>query len=162
MVIVRSDPSDTGGLFISRRPGTGPIHYRESPRPPSEARQHLDGLLSVLLLSAITAVSLFCWGPIPLASLWLGSRADYLTGSVSLGLLVSFAALFAFLLGALSVLLRLDQAWLLTRRAAGHDQRRGALARIFALTATIFAVGFAIWFFVIHGPGYGAPDLRVP
>jgi len=22
--------------------------------------------------------------------------------------------------------------------------------------------GFAFWFFVIHGPGYGAPDLRVP
>jgi hypothetical protein len=36
------------------------------------------------------------------------------------------------------------------------------LGRIFAATAAVCAFAFAFWFFVIHGPGYGAPDLRVP
>ena len=101
----------------------------------------------------MAAVSLFCWGPIPLACLWLGSQADYLSGSVSLGILISFIGLFSFLFGALSLLRRLDQAWILVRRAAGHDQRSGVLGRVFAITAAICAVIFAFWFLVIHGPG---------
>lgn len=159
---MRSDPSDTGGLFVGRRPGTAPVQFREPPRRGSELRQRVDGSIAGALLAAITLISLLCWGPIPLACLWLGSRADYLAGSVAIGLVVSFVALFALLFGALSILRRLDSAWILARRAAGHDQRTGALARIFAVTAAIGAVAFAVWFFVIHGPGYGVPDLRVP
>ncbi len=37
------------------------------------------------------------------------------------------------------VLKRLDNAWILVRRAAGHDQRTGALGRIFGMTAAICA-----------------------
>ena len=29
--VPRNDPTDTGGLFIGRRPGTGPVHYRGEP-----------------------------------------------------------------------------------------------------------------------------------
>ncbi len=71
------------------------------------------------------ALSLLCWVPIPLACLWVGSQVDYLAGSVSIGILVSFVALFALLFGTLALLKRLDQAWILVRRAAGHDQRSG-------------------------------------
>jgi predicted secreted protein len=162
MMDMRSDPSDTGGLFVGRRPGTAPIRFRALPQSGGVRRRHADGALAGLLLVAITALSLLCWGPIPLACLWLGSRADYLSGSVALGLLVSFVALFALLLGALWTLRSLDRAWILARRAAGHDQRSGVLGRVFAVTAAIGAVAFAIWFFVIQGPGYGSPDLRVP
>jgi len=98
---------------------------------------------------------LLCWGPIPLACLWLGSQANYLSGSVSLGILVSFAALFALLFGALSLMKRADSAWILVRRAAGYDQRTGMLGRIFAVTAIVCAVAFMLWFLVIHGPGAG-------
>jgi hypothetical protein len=162
MTDMRSDPAETGGLFVGRRPGTAPIHFHKPPERASDARQRVDASVAGALLAAITVLSLSCWGPIPLACLWLGSRADYLAGSVALGLLVSFVALFVLLFGTLSILRRLDRAWVLTRRAAGHDQRGGALGRIFAATAAAFALGFAVWFFVIHGPGYGAPDLRVP
>jgi hypothetical protein len=162
MADMRSDPAETGGLFVGRRPGTAPIHFRKPPERGSDARQRVDATVAGVLLAAITLLSLLCWGPIPLACLWLGSRADYLVGSVALGLLVSFVALFVLLFGTLSILRRLDRAWVLARRAAGHDQRGGALARIFAATAAAFALAFAFWFFVIHGPGYGAPDLRVP
>ena len=100
-------------------------------------------------------MSLLCWGPIPLACLWLGSQADYLLGSVSLGILVSFVGLFTFLFGALAILRKLDHAWILVRRAAGHDQRTGTLGRIFGLTAAVCALAFALWFLVLHGPGAG-------
>ena len=150
---MRSDPSDNGGLFVGRRPGTAPVHFRTLPERGSETRQRVDGSLANLLLAAIAFLSLLCWGPIPLACLWIGSQADYLSGSVSLGILVSFAGLFALLFGALSLMRRLDQAWILVRRAAGHDQRTGVMGRIFAITAAICTVIFVFWFLVIHGPG---------
>lgn len=150
---MRTDPSDNGGLFVGRRPGTAPIRFRELPEQGGERRKRVDGSFANFLLATIILLSLLCWGPIPLACLWLGSQADYLSGSVSLGILVSFAALFALLFGALAVLRRLDHAWILVRRAAGHDQRTGVLGRVFAATAVVCAGLFAIWFLVIHGPG---------
>jgi predicted secreted protein len=150
---MRSDPSENGGLFAGRRPGTAPIHFRALPTRGGALRQRVDGSLAGILLAAMIVLSLLCWGPIPLACLWIGSQIDFLTGSVSFGILVSFVGLFVLLFGALAVLRRLDQAWILVRRAAGHDQRTGALGRIFAITAVVCAVIFAIWFVLIHGPG---------
>jgi hypothetical protein len=150
---MRTDPSDNGGLFVGRRPGTAPVRFRTLPQRGSAKRQRVDGSLAGILLAAITAISLLCWGPIPLACLWIGSQVDYLSGSVSLGILVSFIGLFSLLFGALSLMRRLDHAWILVRRAAGHDQRTGALGRIFAITAVICALIFTFWFLIIHGPG---------
>jgi hypothetical protein len=150
---VRNDPAENGGLFVGRRPGTAPVRFRELPKRGSALRQRFDGSLAGILLSAMILLSLLCWGPIPLACLWIGSQIDYLSGSVSLGLLVSFVGLFAFLFGALALLRRLDQAWILVRRAAGHDQRGGVLGRIFAITAVVCAGLFMFWFVIIHGPG---------
>src|ERR1035437_8653335 len=118
---MRSDPSENGGLFVGRRPGTAPVRFRALPQRGGELRQRIDGSLAGVLLTAITLISLLCWGPIPLACLWLGSEADYLSGSVGLGIFVSFLGLFTLLFGALSLLRRLDNAWILVRRAAGHD-----------------------------------------
>jgi cytosine/adenosine deaminase-related metal-dependent hydrolase len=97
-------------------------------------------------------LSLLCWGPIPLACLWLGSRANYLSSSIALGITVSFGSTGIALFGSLSALQRIDQAWILVRRAAGRDQRKGTLARIFAATAITGAALFTLWFLVILGP----------
>jgi hypothetical protein len=153
---MRSDPSDNGGLFVGRRPGTAPVRFRALPEQGGELRQRVDGSFANLLLAAITFISLLCWGPIPIACLWLGSAANYLSGSVGLGILVAFVGLFVLLFGALSVLKRLDDTWILVRRAAGHDQRGGVLGRIFAVTAAVCGIVFAVWFIVIHGPGSSA------
>jgi hypothetical protein len=150
---MRSDPSDNGGLFVGRRPGTAPVRFRELPERGSEQRQRVDSSLANLLLAGIAVLCLLCWGPIPLACLWIGSQMDYLSGSVGVGILVSFLGLFALLFGALSLMRRLDQAWILVRRAAGHDQRGGVLGRVFAITAVVIGLGFVFWFVVIHGPG---------
>src|SRR5215469_4312115 len=147
---MRTDPSDNGGLFVGRRPGTAPIRFRALPKRGSERRQRVDGSLAGVLLAAIAAICVLCWGPIPLACLWIGSQIDYLTGSVSLGILVAFIGLFVLLFGALALLRRLDQAWILVRRAAGHDQRTGILGRVFAITAMVCAAIFIVWFLIIH------------
>jgi len=150
---MRTDPSDTGGLFVGRRPGTAPLRFRKLPERGSAARQRVDGSFAGILFAAMTFLCLLCWGPIPIACLWIGSEVNYLTGSVSFGILVAFAALLVLLFGSLAILRRLDHAWILVRRAAGHDQRTGALGRIFAATAAICALVFIFWFLVIHGPG---------
>ena len=150
---MRTDPSETGGLFVGRRPGTAPVRFRGVPKRGTEVRQRIDGSFAGVILVAMVFVSLLCWGPIPIACLWIGSEIDYLTGSVFLGFILAFLALFPLLFGALSILRRLDHAWILVRRAAGHDQRTGAMGRIFGATAAVCALAFVFWFLVIHGPG---------
>jgi hypothetical protein len=150
---MRTDPSETGGLFVGRRPGTAPTRFRALPQRGSSARQHIDNNLAKLLLAAMVVGSLLCWLPIPLACLWVAAQANYLTGSVSFGVLIALVALFTLLFGALMILRRLDNAWILVRRAAGHDQRTAVLPRIFGITAAICAAVFSFWFVVIHGPG---------
>jgi hypothetical protein len=152
---MRSDPSDTGGLFVGRRPGTAPVRFREDPELGSETRQRADGMLANTLFASMFVLSLLCWGPIPIACLWIASEINYLTRSVSLGILLAFVALATLLFGALALLKRLDAAWTLVRRAAGHEQRASVLGRIFAATAVICGGGFVIWFVLINGPGPG-------
>jgi hypothetical protein len=150
---MRTDPSETGGLFVGRRPGTAPTRFRAMPKWGSTRRRMADGMLANTLLAAMALISVLFWGPIPILCLWIGAQVDYLTSSVSLGILVAFLAVIAALFGALAVLTRIDAAWILVRRAAGHDQRKGVLGRVFA-TASVFGVTiFVLWFFVIHGPG---------
>ncbi len=150
---MRSDPSDNGGLFVGRRPGTAPLRFRSLPQRGSDARRRADRLLAHTLFAGMVLGSLLCWGPIPVACLWIGSQATYLTGGVFLGIVLAIVALFVLLFGMLVALRRLDAAWVLVRRAAGYDQRSGALGRIFAATAVVCAAVFSFWFIVIHGPG---------
>ncbi len=150
---MRSDPSENGGLFVGRRPGTAPVRFRALPKRGSGKRQQVDGSLANTILAGMIVLSLLCWGPIPLACLWIGSEIDYLTNSVGIGILVAFLALFPLLFGTLALLKRMDHAWILVRRAAGHDQRSGILGRVFGATAIVCATVFVIWLVIIHGPG---------
>ena len=148
----RNDPTDTGGLFIGRRPGTAPLKYRSDPnRDPK--RQRVDSLLANLLFVLIVLVVLTAWGPQPMAWLWVGSQVDYHTGSVMLGITVAFMGLLASLLGSLWVTTRLDGLWRILRRAAGYDQKDGVLPSIWMWTAIVVGAAFIFWFLVIEGPG---------
>jgi hypothetical protein len=150
---VRTDPTDNGGLFVGRRPGTAPTKYRTLPETGTATRRRSDRLVAHLLLALEILISLLFWGPIPAGSLWIASRVQYWTDNVGLGILVGFAALLGVLFGGLMVLKRIDRAWILVRRAAGIDQRQGAMGRVFAITAAICATVFTLWFLLINGPG---------
>jgi hypothetical protein len=148
-----NDPTDTGGLFIGRRPGTAPLKYRAQPVTAGRGRRNADKLLSGLILAAETLLCLTLWGPQPAAWLWVGSQVDYKADSVALGIIVAFAGMLTTLFMTLSVARRLDYAWKLTRRAAGYEQKKGALEWIFVISLAIAGSAFLVWFFIINGPG---------
>jgi len=150
--VPRNDPTDTGGLFIGRRPGTGPVRYRTPPERGGDRRRRIDALLAAAVLVAELLLALSAFGAQPVGWLWIGSQVDFRTGSVFLGISVAFLGLLASVIVTLVFATRLDHVWCLLRRAAGHDQREGVLARIFMTAAILSAVAFTAWLLVIEGP----------
>jgi hypothetical protein len=150
---MRTDPSETGGLFVGRRPGTRPVKYRDVPQRGDERRRRLDSGLAAAILALMTLIGVSFWGPIPAGCLWIGSRFNYWTDSVIVGIVTAFLAMLAVLFLGLSAMKRLDQTWILVRRAAGHDQREGVIGRIFAISAAIGVVLFTIWLLIFAGLG---------
>ena len=150
---MRTDPTDTGGLFTGRRPGTRPVRYRDTPERRGEARQHVDDTFAFGLLVLMTLIGVSFWGPIPAACMWIGSQVSYWADSLMLGIVTAFFAMLAALFVGLVLMKRLDHTWILIRRAAGHDQREGAIGRIFAVSAAIGVVLFTIWLLVFAGLG---------
>jgi hypothetical protein len=148
-----NDPTNTGGLFIGRRPGTAPIRWREGVAPSSERRRRADAVLAHFLLAVEVLLCLSLLGPQPAGWLWVGSQVDYLTGYVTTGIATAMLGCLASLMLTMAAAKRVDHAWKLVRRAAGYRQERGALERIFALSVAVAVVAFGIWFFLIQGPG---------
>ena len=157
---MRTDPSDTGGLFVTRRPGTRPPQYRTPPRRGDERRRRIDELLAAGLLALAVLVNLSFWGPLPLACLWMGGHAQWLTDSVGVGILAAFGTLIGGLLLGLMALKRLDLAWILVRRAAGHDQREGVIGRIFMICCMIGVPVFMVWFILFSGASLSGLSVR--
>src|SRR5918994_4818293 len=150
---MKTDPTDTGGLFVGRRPGTRPVKYRDTPEFRCERRQRVDRVVAAGLLSVMIFINLLFWGPLPVAWLWVASQVDYASGSTFLGIVVAFFGLLLTLLAALALMRQLDQVWILVRRAGGHDQRQGTIGRVFAVTSVVGATIFFVWLILIKGPG---------
>lgn len=148
-----NDPTDTGGLFIGRRPGTAPARPRDTRPASSRRRQRLDSALAATILALETLLCLSLLGPQPLAWLWIGSQVEYLTGAVTAGISTIMLGCLASLMFTMAVCKRLDHAWTLVRRAAGHGQERGVLEVIFASSVGVALVCFSVWFFLLEGPG---------
>jgi hypothetical protein len=148
-----NDPTDTGGLFIGRRPGTAPVRWRDDVTATSELRRRLDDVLADCLLAVEILLCLSLLGPQPVAWLWVGSQVDYLTGYVTAGIATALLGSLASLMLTMSAAKRVDHGWRLVRRAAGHRQEHGALERIFASSVAVAVVAFGIWFLIIQGPG---------
>jgi hypothetical protein len=157
-----NDPTDTGGLFVGRRPGTRPVRFRDVPADVARRRREGDRLLAYLLLAIEILVCLTIWGPQPAAALWFGSHVQYWTGSVSIGILGAFVLLLITLFATLMIARRVDHAWKLVRRAAGIRQERGALERIFVISLMIGGTAFLIWFLILEGPGSSVFSQQAP
>jgi hypothetical protein len=148
-----NDPTDTGGLFVGRRPGTRPIRYRDQPVTGSAKRRRADDWLARLILVVEVLLCLTLWGPQPIAWLWVGGHVQGATGSVEPAIMVAFVGMLGTLFFTLMIVKRLDYAWRIVRRAAGHPQTEGAVERVFVISAGIAVVLFTFWFLVIAGPG---------
>lgn len=150
---MRTDPTDTGGLFTGRRPGTGPVRYRQAPERGSSRRQHVDDLLALAVAGVMALVNLLFWGPIPAGALWVAAQLSDGGERVFLAIVAAFALCLGALMTGLVVLKRLDALWILVRRAAGHDQRRGIVGPMFAVCAVVGGTAFTIWLVFIAGLG---------
>ena len=148
-----NDPTDTGGLFVGRRPGTAPLKYRAQPVTAGERRRNADKFLSALILTVETLLCLTLWGPQPIGWLWVGSQVDYRTDNIGFAIVVAFAGMLTTLFMTLAVARRFDHAWKLVRRAAGYEQKQGALEWIFVISLAIAGTAFLIWFLILNGPG---------
>jgi len=151
--VASNDPSDTGGLFVGRRPGTAPVRYRDAAVEAGAGRRRSDKLLAHALLFVELVLCLSLFGPQPLFWLWAGSQVQYLTGFVTAGISTIMLGCLASLFLTMAIGKRVDHAWKLVRRAAGYRQERGALERIFAASVIVALVIFTFWFFIIEGPG---------
>ncbi len=118
-----NDPTDTGGLFVGRRPGTGPLRYRGTPTPAGAGRRLADRVFAGVLLAIETVLCLSLWGPQPLGWLWVASQVEFHSGSITLAISTAFAGMIATLFITLAIAKRVDHAWRLVRRAAGYEQR---------------------------------------
>ncbi|HEV3001519.1 MAG TPA: hypothetical protein VGW75_12330, partial [Solirubrobacteraceae bacterium] len=145
---MRTDPTDNGGLFIGRRPGTAPLRYRGAPQRSAGARRAFDRLLAAAVLAVMVLVSIAFWGPIPAAWLWLGAQVEHHTGSGGLAIALSSVGMLLTLLAGLVLLKQLDHFWMLVRRASGCDQRTGAIGPVFTAATVVAVALFAIWFLV--------------
>ena len=150
--MAQNDPTDTGGLFIGRRPGTAPLRYREQPTTPGGRRRRFDAVLAGGILVVETLLCATLWGPQPAAWLWLGSQLYHETDSIGLAILLAFAGMLTTILGTLAIAMRLDRVWKIVRRAGGHEQEKGALEAIFVVSMAVAAIAFVIWFLVLEGP----------
>ena len=149
---MRTDPTDNGGLFIGRRPGTAPIRYRVAPQRSLGIRRVFDKVFAASILAGMTLVSMTFWGPIPAAWLWIGAQVKHQTDSGSLAIVVSSLGILSTLLGGLVLLKRLDHFWMLVRRAAGYDQRTGMIGPVFAVATILGVALFVLWFLFLAGP----------
>lgn len=147
-----NDPKSTGGMFLGRRPGTAPVKLPTRPGQASRRRRSLDHVLAatILVMEALLASSL--WGAQPFAWLWLSGQIEFHLASSDLALVIFFAGMFTTLILSLVALKKLDHAWKLVRRAAGHEQPGGALERIFAVTFVLALSAYVVYFFVIAEP----------
>jgi len=128
------------------------VRYPEL-EPASQRRRRWDALLAHGLLAVELLLCLTLFGPQPLAWFWIGSQVDYQTGYVTAGIATIMLGCLASLLLTMTLAKRVDHAWKLVRRAAGHRQERGALERIFAISVAVAFVIFTVWFLVVQGPG---------
>jgi hypothetical protein len=146
---VRTDPTDNGGLFIGRRPGTAPVRYGRLPRRGSARRVAFDAVVSAVLLAVMALLVAAMWGPLPIAAMWIASQVA--ASNAGLWIAVAFVLVLTFVFGALVVLRRLDGVWILVRRAAGVDQRQGVLGRLFLITTLVVVPAFTVWFLLLGG-----------
>jgi hypothetical protein len=110
---------------------------------------------SALLTGVImVGASLALWIGVPAGWLWIGSQIQGSTGSIG-------TAIAVMLIGVIVSVIAL--AWVLGRLNRMHEDlldARGAertgpplLEVVLVVTAAVALVGFAIWFFVLAGPG---------
>lgn len=142
---MRNDPSDNGGLFLGRRPGSAPLHYRHRPDAGSKEQQRRDRRLAAGLAGLMGMLALASLPTLPLGWLFLAAQIPALAARPLLAVAIAFLGILLSGLAVLAALVRMDRWWILMRRAGGIEQRRGLLGPLLAAVAALAGLGMGGW-----------------
>ncbi|TMK41252.1 MAG: hypothetical protein E6G56_05150 [Actinobacteria bacterium] len=150
-----------------------PVRRRAAPEPPPRK----SWVKRVILAALIALASVNVWTGSPLLAVWIGSKVQRTSTSLSMGAVFSvIAALVIFEIALIAALGRLGAAY---ERAAGRAPRRperaswmrsmrderpthsterrglGAMERIMVISVVLAVVAFEGWFFLLSGSSIG-------
>lgn len=112
------------------------------------------GASGLLLVTIMLGAGLVLWVGVPLGWLYVGSRVQVETGSVGAALAVMMVGVVVSILVIVTILGWLNRKHVELREARGLDPSGNtALEAAMTVSVVIAVVAFAVWFFVIEGPG---------
>lgn len=129
---MRNDPTDTGGLFTGRRPGSQPVKYKNPPPENNPKREKLDRWLARLLAGTMVIITCLTVAVVPPGALWIVAHVPYLAERLFLALIIALAIIMSLGLLSLALLTRMDRWWILLKRASGVKQKTGILPAVLA------------------------------
>ena len=112
------------------------------------------GASAVLTGVIMVGASLLLWIGVPAGWLWVGSQVQGSTGNVGTAIGVMLVGAIVSIVALAWVLGRLNRVHEHLRQARGVDRNAPPLLEVvLVVTAAVALIGFAIWFFVLAGPG---------
>src|SRR5689334_21183791 len=112
------------------------------------------GASAVLTGVIMVGASLALWIGVPAGWLWIGSQVQGSSGSVGTAIAVMLVGAVVSIVALAWVLGRLNRVHEHLRAARGAEQTGPPLLEVvLVVTAAVALIAFAIWFFVLAGPG---------
>jgi hypothetical protein len=112
------------------------------------------GASGLLVLLMVLGAGLVLWIAIPLAWLYVGSRIQAASDSIGLAVFVMLVGVVASIVATVPLLGWLNRKHLELQAARGLEAHGyGALEVVMTLSVLVAVLAFAVWFFLIEGPG---------
>ena len=112
------------------------------------------GASGLILIGMMLGAGLVLWIGVPVAWLYVGSQVQGATESLGLAMLVMMVGVLMSIALIVLALGWMNRKHLELREARGLDTHgQTALEAVMTLSAVFAVVAFAIWFFLIAGPG---------
>jgi heme/copper-type cytochrome/quinol oxidase subunit 2 len=110
-----------------------------------------SGLILVLMM---LGAGLVLWVGVPIAWLYIGSQVQSSSGSLGAALAVMMVGVVVSILAIVPILGWLNRKHVELREARGLETHGAtALEAVMTVSVVVAVVAFAIWFFLIEGPG---------
>lgn len=151
---MRTDPTDNGGLFVGRRPGTAPVKYRRLKQGEGRRGDRVLAIVMAAVMALLSAVMVFV---LPIGALYLVAQIPYLAERPFLALSIAFVGILLGAMLILSALAKLDRAWVLVRRAGGVEQNKGIMTAM--ICAGVFLAGAGFMLFLVLGGGLASTPM---
>jgi heme/copper-type cytochrome/quinol oxidase subunit 2 len=108
----------------------------------------------LLILTMMLGGSLVLWVGVPLGWLYVGAQVQSKTNSLGAAMGAMFVGVVSSIVAIVAGLGWLNRKHIELREAQGHESHGGTmLEAVMTVSAAIAVIAFAIWFFVIEGPG---------